>query len=62
MNETPEIIEEIEETEDVLKEVILAEDLSDLDWGHLDHLAGNYQEDGFSGEGGWLLLYMEGGL
>jgi hypothetical protein len=62
MNEAPEIIEEIEETEDALKEVVLAEDLSDLDWKHLDHLAMNCQEDGFSGEGGWLLLYMEGGV
>ena len=62
MNEAPEIIEEIDDDEAYVKEIILAEDLSDLDWDYLNHLVTNDEDDGYDGTAGWVRLYMEGGL
>ena len=50
------------ESEDALEEVILAEDLTDLDWGHLTHIAASYGYDSEYGESGWIRLYLEGGV
>ncbi len=50
------------ESEDALEEINLAEDLTDLDWAQLGHVAASYGYDSEYGESGWLRLYLEGGI
>ena len=50
------------ESEDTLGEIKFAEDLKDLDWGYLGHVAASYGYDSEYDESGWLRLYLEGGV